>query len=252
MLKSVMVIGAHPDDETMLVGGTLALLARQGAAIHLLCATRGEGGELGEPPVTTRRELAAVRESELRCAADALDATSVRLLDYVDPLVGEDEELYPFESDFNTLVGQISGAIHDVAAELVLTHGQDGEYGHPAHQLLHRAVNTVIAQIAPRPLFYTFAANVPAIDDHIWNESDPAHLALDIRPWLDAKHAAAMCHKTQHALFTRRHPGKTVRDVLRTTEAFHRYWPPVERGTQPDDAFASLLRAAGAWAPSHH
>ena len=45
---NILAFFAHPDDETMLCGGTLALLAQNGASVHYLCATRGEGGELGE------------------------------------------------------------------------------------------------------------------------------------------------------------------------------------------------------------
>lgn len=248
-MRSVLVLGAHPDDETMLTGGTLALLSSQGVQVHILAATRGEGGELGDPPLCTREELGAVREAELRCAARALGAASVGFLGYVDPLVGPDEELYPFEADFDELVGQILVAIHDLRPDVVLTHGRDGEYGHPAHQLLHEATREAISQTAHPPLFYSFAAKVSGIEDHIWNESDPAHLALDIRPWLDAKEHAALCHVTQHALFRRRHPGKTIRELLRTTEGFHRHHPPVEEG-YPRDPFADLLRAAGAWVPS--
>ena len=61
---NVLAIFVHPDDETMLVGGTLALLARSGAAVHYLSARRGEGGELGEPPLTTQENLGKVRETE--------------------------------------------------------------------------------------------------------------------------------------------------------------------------------------------
>ena len=47
LMSKILTIIAHPDDETMLSGGTLALLARAGAEVHYLCATRGEGGEVG-------------------------------------------------------------------------------------------------------------------------------------------------------------------------------------------------------------
>lgn len=247
-MKSVLMIGAHPDDETMLTGGTLALLSSQGVQVHILCATRGEGGELGEPPVCSREEAGAVREGELRCAARELGAASVTFLGYVDPLVGPDEELYPFEADFDTLAGQILAAIRRLRPDAVLTHGQDGEYGHPAHQLLHRAARAAISRMAHPPLLYSFAAQVPGIEDHIWNENDPAHLALDIRPWLDAKERAALCHVSQQGLFLRRHPGQTIREALRTIEGFHRHHPPVMDG-YPRDPFADLLRAAGAWMP---
>ncbi|MBW2469668.1 MAG: PIG-L family deacetylase, partial [Deltaproteobacteria bacterium] len=58
-MADILVISAHPDDETLFGGGTLARYARQGHAIYILETTRGEGGEVGEPPLTTRENLAA-------------------------------------------------------------------------------------------------------------------------------------------------------------------------------------------------
>jgi LmbE family N-acetylglucosaminyl deacetylase len=54
---SVLAFSAHPDDETMLAGGTLALLGRAGAQVQSLCATRGEGGETWEPSDEVMRVL---------------------------------------------------------------------------------------------------------------------------------------------------------------------------------------------------
>ncbi len=59
----VLAFFAHPDDETILIGGTLALLARLGAEVHYLIATRGEGGEVGGPPVCERSQLGLVRSA---------------------------------------------------------------------------------------------------------------------------------------------------------------------------------------------
>ncbi|RMF81543.1 MAG: PIG-L family deacetylase [Chloroflexi bacterium] len=248
MLKSVVCYFAHPDDETVLAGGIINLLVKQGVHVHLVCATRGEGGELGEPPVVARQELlGAVRERELRCAANALGA-SVTVLDYVDPVVGPDEVLYPFDADFDTLAKQFGDIARRRAADVILTHGADGEYGHPAHQLVHRAALHGVRAQSPKTLIYTVAALVPTIEDKLWNTNEPAHLALDIRPWAEAKIAAMECHVSQHALFKRRKRLKTVREALRTTESVRRQWPETH-GEQPDDAFATLLRDAGAWSP---
>lgn len=68
----IVCFTAHPDDETVFAGGTLALLAGGEADVRVLCATRGEGGEMGEPPICLRAELGPKREGELRCAARAL------------------------------------------------------------------------------------------------------------------------------------------------------------------------------------
>ena len=66
----------------MFCGGTLALLAKQGAAVNYLCATRGEGGELGEPPVCARDELGHARQGEMACAVKALGGRQLVFLDY--------------------------------------------------------------------------------------------------------------------------------------------------------------------------
>lgn len=248
-IESVLFFGAHPDDETMIIGGTLAMLAQSGVQVRVVCATRGEGGEMGEPPVTTRANLGAVREAELRCAVEALGAVGAELLDYVDPLVGEGEALYPFTEDVPLLAGQFAAMIERDAPDVVLSHGIDGEYGHPAHQVVHRAARRAVDDLKVPPLFYTIAGNVPGIKDRIWNESEPAHLVLDVTPWLDVKERAALCHKSQHTLFKRRRKLKTVREALRTVESVHRCRPALAPGQMPDDPFAALMLDAGARHP---
>ena len=61
-MATILVISAHPDDETLFSGGTLAMYAQKGHDIFILETTRGEGGEVGEPPLTTRENLAALDE----------------------------------------------------------------------------------------------------------------------------------------------------------------------------------------------
>jgi LmbE family N-acetylglucosaminyl deacetylase len=248
MLRSVVCFFAHPDDETILAGGIIHLLVQQRIPVHIVCATRGEGGELGEPPVVPRRELlGAAREAELRCAAQQLGA-SVETLAYIDPTIGEDEALYPFEADLDRLTAQFMSIARQRQASLLLTHGADGEYGHPAHRLVNQAVLHGAQHLLPRSLVYSVAALVPDIEDRLWNRSEPAHLALDIRPWGAVKLAAMACHRSQHALFLRRKNLKSLAEALRTVESVRRQWPPV-RDETPRDAFANLLRTAGAWEP---
>ena len=226
-MTTLLCIVAHPDDETMLCGGTLAALAMHGVAVAVLCATRGEGGELGEPPVCTREELGRVREMEMRCACQSLGAQRLAFLEYVDPLVGPDDTLSPFTEDEQGLRDQLLIHMRRLQPDIVLTHGRDGEYGHPAHKLTHRASWAAFQQLLPTfktdpqrngPIqFYTFAATIPGHEDRILNRSEPAHLIFDLggSSCLDAKEAAALCHTSQHALFKRRKEAKTVREVLR-------------------------------------
>jgi LmbE family N-acetylglucosaminyl deacetylase len=248
-LRSVVGIFAHPDDETIFTGGMTAMLVEKGIPVHFVCATHGEGGEAGEPPIVSDiDQLGPAREQELRCAASTLGA-AVSVLDYVDPRIGPNEELSPFEADFDALVEQFAAIISELQADLVLTHGVDGEYGHPAHQLVHRAVMACVRNHHLEVPVYTVAALVPDIDDHIWNQSQPAHYALDITPWAATKIAAMECHRSQHALFKRRRKLNTVAEALRSIESVHRVWPETANGDLPGDAFARILRDAGAWTP---
>jgi LmbE family N-acetylglucosaminyl deacetylase len=226
---------AHPDDETMLCGGTLSRLAARGVEVHLLSLTRGEGGETGEPPLCTRAELGQVREQEMSCAAQSLGVSSLMFLGYVDPDVGPNDTLFPPEADFDTLVDQVAGFIQQWRPDAVLTHGSNGEYGHPAHKLAHAATRQA-AGMGLAPLLYSFCASYPAHPyPRLANADDPADIVVDVSAFLDQKEAAALCHATQNALFVRRRSQQagrniTVREALLTEEAFHRHWPaaPVE------------------------
>lgn len=255
-LRGVIFFGAHPDDETVMTGGTLAMLHAAGVPVHIVCVTDGQGGESGgiSEAEKSRAALARIRAEELRGAVAALGANSYTMLNYVDPLIGADEELYGFEADENTLIAQIAALIDERGADVVLTHGSDGEYGHPAHVQVHNVVKRAVQKMAENAenlSLYTICARVPGMADRIMNESDPAHVALDITPWVDAKHAAMLSHRTQHALFKRRRKLETVREAIRYTEGFHRVLPPVPDGGMPGDPFAGAILAAGGWVPDH-
>ena len=80
----LMYIAAHPDDETFGTGGTLALYSRRGVDVHLVCATRGEVGEMDPALMGSFATIGDKRESELRCAAGTLGLTGVYFLGYRD------------------------------------------------------------------------------------------------------------------------------------------------------------------------
>jgi LmbE family N-acetylglucosaminyl deacetylase len=251
MSLDVLAFFAHPDDETMLCGGTLALLARQGARVHVLIATRGEGGEMGEPALCEREQLGQVRETELRCAAQALGAASLSLMDFTDPLIGPDEQLFPFTDDVEALAVQVMEAIRTHRAGAVLAHGRNGEYGHPAHVLVYQATRLSIEALGEdAPLFYTVQG---AFAGHPYprlaNADTPAHLLIDVRTVLEQKTAAALCHRTQNALFVRRQSQErgrplTVPEIIQPVESLHRVLPRVEDG-RVEDRLAGLLWASG-------
>lgn len=255
MSLNILAFFAHPDDETMLCGGTLALLAAQGARVHLLIATRGEGGEVGEPPVCEREQLGQARENELRCAAQALGAASLTLLDYIDPTVGPGEELFAFTENVAELAAQVAEAARRTQAGALITHGVNGEYGHPAHLLAHQAVLKAADMLAESMLVYTGQADFPGHPHpRLANQDAPAHLVINVTPVLRQKTAAAMCHVSQHALFIRARSEEegrklSVPEVIHTREGLHRVSPPVERAGLVHDALADLLWASGSAQP---
>ena len=250
-LNGVMFLGAHPDDETVMAGGTLALLSAHGVPTYVVCATDGRGGESGDVPgIKSPADLATVRIAELHSAAQALGVRRVMLLGYEDPVIGPGDQLYNFTTDEEHLVTQIADMIWVRGANVVLTHGSDGEYGHPAHIQMHRAVLRAVREHLPHVSVYGVAAHLPGIEDRLWNQSDPADVALDITPWSTEKHNAMLAHRSQHLLFKRRRKLESVQQAMRTIESFHCHWSGSRTSKRPD-AFTSLLLKAGAWLPQH-
>ena len=80
MERRILSVLAHPDDESFGMGGTLAKYAAEGARVHLICATRGEAGEVDPEYLEGYQSISDLRVAELNCAAKALG------LDAADPL----------------------------------------------------------------------------------------------------------------------------------------------------------------------
>jgi LmbE family N-acetylglucosaminyl deacetylase len=125
-----MAVLAHPDDESLGFGGTLAKYAAEGAEVSLVTATRGERGRYhghraGEGSHPGVERLARIREEELRSAAAALGIRDVSLLDY------RDQELD--RADPREAIARIVSHLRRARPDVVITFGPDGAYGHPDH-----------------------------------------------------------------------------------------------------------------------
>src|SRR5436190_23132113 len=83
-MASLLVVIAHPDDEALGVDGTMARAIEEGHEVTVVCATRGEVGEISDPAIATPETLGEVREQEMRDAMAVLGVTDVRFLDYRD------------------------------------------------------------------------------------------------------------------------------------------------------------------------
>src|ERR1700709_332455 len=80
----ILGVFAHPDDETLCAGGTLAKYADAGAEVYVVSLTKGEAGQIRDAGAATRATLRGVREKEFHAAGNALGVTETRCLDYPD------------------------------------------------------------------------------------------------------------------------------------------------------------------------
>ena len=179
--------------------GLLAALAARRVPLHFAYWTRGEGG--GSP---RRRLLARLlppdwqpRVREARRSA-ALFSASVDFLGAVDP-VANPEQRAPDDPE-EIFSRRLAPILQDRRPELILTHGSQGEYGHPAHQRLHEQALSV-AQRESLPLL-SFAATAPGIHPTPFlNAHDAAHLVFDGSLWQEQKRGVVAAHRSQQGVF---------------------------------------------------
>jgi LmbE family N-acetylglucosaminyl deacetylase len=122
----LMCIVAHPDDESLGLGGSLAKYSAEGVETYLVTATRGERGWFGDPADNPGLSaLGTLREAELRCAAQTLGVTDLQILDYID---GDLDQAHPAK-----VIHELVAAIRRARPQVVLTFDPAGAYGHPDH-----------------------------------------------------------------------------------------------------------------------
>ena len=138
-MSKLMAIFAHPDDEGA-IGGALAHYAESGVEVSLVCATRGEVGEISDPSLATPETLGTVREAELGAAAEILGIRHLRFLDRRDSgMDGTPENEDPrslVQSDPEEIIGKLVGLMRELEPDIVVTFEPFGWYGHPDHQVM--------------------------------------------------------------------------------------------------------------------
>lgn len=153
-LPGIMGIFAHPDDESFQFAGTLARATAHGHPAAIVCATRGEVGQIADPSLATPENLGQVREGELRAACAAVGVHDVSFLDYRDGQLATADE--------HEAVGRIVRHLRRFRPAVVATFPANGGYGHPDHMAIHR---------------YTLAAIEAAADPSRYPEQVDAGLA---------------------------------------------------------------------------
>ena len=138
-----MCVLAHPDDESLGTGGTLAKYAAEGVETYLLTATRGERGRFGDSGERPNADIVGQkREAELRAAARELGLREVTILGHPDG--GLDA--------VDSVAAQIGIADHlrRVRPHVVITFGPEGAYGHPDHIAISQLTTAAIVRAADR------------------------------------------------------------------------------------------------------
>ena len=140
-LSRILAVYGHPDDEGQ-VTGTLAHFIANGATVTLVCATRGEVGEISDPALSTQETLWYTRELELRASMAQIGLSDVRFLPFRDSgMAGTPENEDPrslHQQPAEAVVEALVRVIREVQPQAVFTWDPTGGYGHPDHVAVHK------------------------------------------------------------------------------------------------------------------
>lgn len=266
--KNILAVLAHPDDESFGMGGTLALYAKRGIDVYLICATRGEAGEAEKEHLRGFPSIGEMREAELRCAAGILGLKEVYFLGYRDSgMPGAADNHHPqalIQQPIEEVAEKVAGHIRALSPNVVLTFDPIGGYRHPDHIHIHRATMLAFektmheslhpkagAPYSPRAIYFhtisrgflKFIVRLMRFigkDPGRWGKNGdidlesiaavdfPTHARIDIQSVWDKKEAASNCHSSQGGGQMRRGLTGQILRIFGRYETFMRAYPPVK------------------------
>ena len=243
--RGLLLAFAHPDDESVLAAGVACAYSAGGVKVVLVTGTRGEAGKPGDPPLCSREELPAVREGELRAAAEIMGVTEVHLLGY------HDRELGAAPPD--TVREHLVRVIRSHRPEVVITFDPNGSNLHPDHVAISRFISDAVAA-ARDPRWFPEAGAPHGVTRLLWPPRRPWEIIragaldsrpgvdylIDIRPWAARKAEALRAHRTQHLSMDRIFFNKPDTDLVLSVELFRQAWGPPPPSRPADDLFAGL------------
>lgn len=244
--KRILFVFAHPDDESFTSGVTIARYIREeNALVSLLCATRGQAGKPGDPPLCTLEELPAFREQELRRACDILGIQQLDLLDYQDKHLSD----VPAE----TLAGDIQRAILRHQPQVVITFAPHGISGHPDHQAISAATELAVKTLPPETNPVKKAYYVTHPTTAVFGSVRPLHTdpiesitsIITAPEYVAVVGKALLAHRTQHLSVDRVFPGLRQGDTsnVRSANYFILAWhnlPAYRIEEKETDLFAGI------------
>jgi LmbE family N-acetylglucosaminyl deacetylase len=221
MTSTIVSFHAHPDDEAITVGGTLAIAADAGHRVVLVFGTRGDLGEVDDGVLEPDEELGQRREQEARDAAAVLGAARVEFLPYHDSgMAGEptNDDADAFAAaDVEEAAAHLAELLREERADVLTVYDERGGYGHPDHIQVH-VVGRRAAALAGTPRVYAattsrehFLGLADLLTDLVppdMERPDPDELDLgvaearitttvDVTAALDRKRAAMAAHPSQ-------------------------------------------------------
>lgn len=206
MSRTCVFFHAHPDDEALLTGGTMARLAREGHRVVLVVATAGDRG------LSARgNDLGAARTQEARVSARLLGCARVEFLGYADS--GPDGRDGFAGADVCDAAGRLAELLHEERADLLSTYDPTGGYGHPDHVQVHR-VGALAAELAGTPRVWEATVDRTALlrglrvarlarrfdlapFEKAYTARDQITHSVDVRRYAHVKRAAMAAHATQ-------------------------------------------------------
>ena len=223
-MATLVTFHAHPDDEAIACGGTMARAAAEGHRVVLVIATRGEHGEVEQGFLAPGETLAERRTQETLAAALVLGASRVEFLGYRDSgMMGTPENGAPdsfWRADIEEAAARLAAILEDEQAEVLTVYDEHGNYGHPDHIQVHR-VGVRAAELAGTPTVYESTTNREWVTEMMalaTEEMDtpdaaeaagdldletlgtPDHLittTVDVTAYLDQKRKAMAAHGSQ-------------------------------------------------------
>lgn len=221
-MATAVFFHAHPDDEAIITGGTMARAAAEGHRVVLVTATAGELGEVPDGLLAPGEDLAGRRAEELAAACTILGVSRHVCLGYGDSgMAGEpsnDAEGSFWRADVEEAAAALAAVLREERARALTTYDEHGGYGHPDHIQVHR-VGRRAAVMAETPLYMatinrgylqrlaaqaeTLGVAFPEGDapdiSELGVEEDRITTAVDVRAFLDTKRRAMAAHASQIA-----------------------------------------------------
>jgi LmbE family N-acetylglucosaminyl deacetylase len=217
-MATVVFFHAHPDDECILTGGTMAQLAAAGHRVVLVAATRGELGEVAEGFLPEGETLGERRTEELQAAAQVLGVSRLEFLGFTDSgMMGEatnDAEGCFWQADLEEAAARLAAILTAEAADALIVYDDHGGYGHPDHIQVHRVgvragdlagTAAVYEATVDRDRVAKMIRESPALEGtpEIDENSDFGVRAwaittrVDVSAHVPAKRQAMRCHRSQ-------------------------------------------------------